>query len=56
MGAREPSSEREPAIRLEEVSIRFRVPHEKLRSLKEYAIRALRNRLTYEQFWARARA
>jgi ABC-2 type transport system ATP-binding protein/lipopolysaccharide transport system ATP-binding protein len=51
-GAREPSTERGPAIRLEEVSIRFRVPHEKLRSLKEYAIRALQNRLTYEEFWA----
>ena len=52
MGTGEPSTERGPAIRLEEVSIRFRVPHEKLRSLKEYAIRVLQNRLTYEEFWA----
>ena len=47
-----PPAEREPAVRLEEVSVRFRIPHENLTSLKEYAIRALRNRLTYEQFWA----
>ena len=52
MGAGGSPAERELAIRLEEVSIRFRVPHENVRSLKEYAIRALRNRLTYEQFWA----
>jgi len=52
MDARVPSSERETAIRLEEVSVRFRIPHERVRSLKEYAIRALRNRITYEHFWA----
>src|SRR5262249_14330337 len=43
---------RVPAILFEEVSIRFRVPHENVRSIKEYAIRALRNRLSYAQFWA----
>jgi homopolymeric O-antigen transport system ATP-binding protein len=52
MGPAGPPSEREPAIRLEDVSIRFWVPHEKVRSIKEYAILALRNRLSYEQFWA----
>jgi ABC-2 type transport system ATP-binding protein/lipopolysaccharide transport system ATP-binding protein len=55
MGAAEagvPPNERGPTIRLDEVSVRFRIPHENLQSLKEYAIRALRNRLTYEEFWA----
>ena len=52
MGAPGPSSEHAPAIRLDHVSIRFTVPHENLRSLKEYAIRVLGNRMTYEQFWA----
>jgi ABC-type polysaccharide/polyol phosphate transport system ATPase subunit len=39
----------DPAIRLEGVSVQFRVPHERLRSLKEYTIRALQNRVTYEE-------
>ena len=38
-----------PVIRLEDVSVQFRVPHERLRSLKEYTIRALQNRVTYEE-------
>ena len=41
-----------PVIRLEDVSVQFRVPHERLRSLKEYTIRALQNRVTYEEHLA----
>jgi ABC-type polysaccharide/polyol phosphate transport system ATPase subunit len=52
MRAGPPLSDRTPAIRLDDVSVGFRIPHEKLRSLKEYAIRALFKRITYEQFWA----
>lgn len=44
--------EQTPAIRLESVSMQFRVPHERVRSLKEYAIRTLRNRIAYEELWA----
>jgi ABC-2 type transport system ATP-binding protein/lipopolysaccharide transport system ATP-binding protein len=39
----------EPAICLEDVAVEFRVPHERVRSLKEYAIRALQNRVTWEE-------
>jgi ABC-2 type transport system ATP-binding protein/lipopolysaccharide transport system ATP-binding protein len=45
-GAAKPSG---PAISLEGVSVQFRVPHERVRSLKEYAIRALHNRVTWEE-------
>jgi ABC-type polysaccharide/polyol phosphate transport system ATPase subunit len=39
-------------IHLDAVSVRYRVPHEKFASLKETAIRALQQRLQYEDFWA----
>jgi ABC-type polysaccharide/polyol phosphate transport system ATPase subunit len=39
-------------IRLEEVSVRYRVPHEQIRTFKEYAIRALQRRVTYDEFYA----
>lgn len=39
-------------IQLENVSIRFRVPHERIPTIKEYAIRRLRRSITYHDFWA----
>jgi ABC-2 type transport system ATP-binding protein/lipopolysaccharide transport system ATP-binding protein len=42
----------EPAVKLERVSVRYRVPHERIPSLKEFAIRWLRRRLRYADFWA----
>ena len=42
----------DPAVKLEGVSVRYRVPHERIPSLKEFAIRWLRRRLRYEDFWA----
>jgi ABC-2 type transport system ATP-binding protein len=42
----------ELAVKLERVSVRYRVPHERIPSLKEYAIRWLRRRLRYADFWA----
>jgi ABC-2 type transport system ATP-binding protein/lipopolysaccharide transport system ATP-binding protein len=39
-------------IRLEEVSVRYRVPHERISSFKEYAIRFLQRRVTYDEFYA----
>lgn len=42
-----------PAVQLDAVSVRYRVPHEAVRNLKEYAIRTLRRRaITYTDLWA----
>ena len=35
------------AIRLERVTMRYRVPHERIHSLKEYTIRRLKRGITY---------
>jgi ABC-type polysaccharide/polyol phosphate transport system ATPase subunit len=40
------------AIRLEGVSVRYRIPRESIRSIKEYAIRKLKRRILYEDFEA----
>jgi homopolymeric O-antigen transport system ATP-binding protein len=37
---------------LDGVSVRFRVPHERVLTLKEYAVRAARRRIRHEEFWA----
>ena len=39
-------------IRAENVSVKYRVPHERISSFKEYAIRALQRRVTYDEFFA----
>jgi len=39
-------------ITLEEISVLYRVPREKLSGIKEYAIRWLQQRLQYDDFWA----
>lgn len=44
--------ERPEVIRLEKVSIRYRVPREGLFSLKEYVIRRLQRRVVYDEFEA----
>lgn len=41
-----------PVIVLENVSLRYRVPRERIRSLKEYAIRRVQKRLVYDDFEA----
>lgn len=40
------------AISLESVSVLFRVPRERITSIKEYAVRWVQRRLAYEDFWA----
>ena len=40
------------AIGLEGVSVLYRVPRERITSIKEYAVRWLQRRLEYEDFWA----
>jgi ABC-type polysaccharide/polyol phosphate transport system ATPase subunit len=42
----------EVAVYMDNVSVVYRVPHERIPSLKEYAIRRLRGQFTYEDFWA----
>jgi ABC-type polysaccharide/polyol phosphate transport system ATPase subunit len=41
-----------PAVVLESVSVRYRVPRERLTTFKEAAIRALQGRLARDDFWA----
>jgi ABC-2 type transport system ATP-binding protein/lipopolysaccharide transport system ATP-binding protein len=40
------------AMVLDKVSVRYRVPRERVSGLKEYAIRWLQRRIQYESFWA----
>jgi ABC-type polysaccharide/polyol phosphate transport system ATPase subunit len=40
------------SIGLEDISVRYRVPRERISGIKEYTIRFLQRRLHYEQFWA----
>jgi ABC-2 type transport system ATP-binding protein/lipopolysaccharide transport system ATP-binding protein len=40
------------AVWLEGISVRYRVPHERITSFKEYAIRRLMRRVVIEDFWA----
>jgi|WetSurMetagenome_2_1015567.scaffolds.fasta_scaffold03648_2 ABC-2 type transport system ATP-binding protein len=39
-------------IRLEGVSVRYRLPRERIASFKEYAILTLQRRISYDDFWA----
>ncbi len=39
-------------VKFEDVSVRYRVPRERMSGIKEYAIRWLQRRLSYEEFWA----
>jgi ABC-type polysaccharide/polyol phosphate transport system ATPase subunit len=41
-----------PAIDLQDVSVRYRVPRERVSGFKEYAIRWLQGRIEYVDFWA----
>ncbi len=42
----------EPAVELENVSVLYRVPRERVSGIKEYAIRWLQRKIQYEEFWA----
>ncbi len=41
-----------PAVELESVSVRYRVPRERVSGFKEYAIRWIQGRIEYIDFWA----
>ena len=42
----------EPAVQFENVSIKYRVPQERISSVKEYTVRFLQRRIVYSEFWA----
>jgi len=44
--------ENQPLIELENIAVRYRIPHEQFSGIKEYAIRWLQKRVSYEEFWA----
>ena len=44
--------EKSPVILLEDVGVRYRLPSEKIPTLKEYVIRALRGQIRHQTFWA----
>ncbi|MBO4554399.1 MAG: ABC transporter ATP-binding protein [Clostridia bacterium] len=44
--------DREILVDVHDVSIRFRMPTEKIDNLKEYAIKFLKRQIKYEDFWA----
>lgn len=45
-------TESKPIIVLENVSVRYRLPSERIGTLKEYAIRILQRRIKHRDFWA----
>lgn len=45
-------TEQEPVILLENVSVRYRVPTERIGTFKEYMIRTLQRRVSHATFWA----
>jgi ABC-2 type transport system ATP-binding protein len=42
----------EPVVKIENVSLRYYVPRERINSLKEYAIRKVQGKIVNEEFWA----
>lgn len=46
------SASAQPVIQLEDVSVRYRVPRQRIPSFKEYMIRWLRREVEYNEFWA----
>lgn len=41
----------QPKIILENVSVRYRLPKERIRTIKEFAIQSIWRRVEYEEFW-----
>src|SRR5207247_5440069 len=42
----------EPVIVIEDVSVRYRIPRERVVSIKDYAIRRVKGKLVHDEFWA----
>ena len=47
-----PEALADPVVLLDAVSVRYRVPRERIESFKEYAIRRLQGRIDIAEFWA----
>ena len=47
-----PETATEPVVRLDDVSVRYRLPRERITSVKDYAIRLLKRQIVYDEFWA----
>jgi len=52
MSSRTVSEPGEPIIDIEQVGVRYRVPHERIGTFKEYAIRWVQRRIDHHEFWA----
>ena len=39
-------------IKVENVSMKFKITHDRIKSLKEYAVAMVKGKLNYEEFWA----
>lgn len=48
----QPATDKPPVILFENVSVRYRLPRERLSGIKEFTIRWLQRRIQYEDFWA----
>lgn len=48
----QPPLDNDTIIRLENVSVRYRVPHERINTFKEYMIQRMKGQLHFETFWA----
>lgn len=42
----------DPVIILEQVSVRYRLPRERITSIKDYAIRRIKGQIRFDEFWA----
>jgi ABC-type polysaccharide/polyol phosphate transport system ATPase subunit len=47
-----PAPVREPVVHLDGVGVRYRVPRERIPSIKDYAIRWMKRTLAYDDMWA----
>ena len=47
-----PQDDEAPVVALENVSVRYRLPRERIRSFKDFAIRWLKRKIVYDEFWA----
>jgi ABC-2 type transport system ATP-binding protein len=46
------SADAPPVIRVEGASVRYRLPHERIVSIKDYTIRRVKGQIQFEEFWA----
>jgi homopolymeric O-antigen transport system ATP-binding protein len=43
---------KESPVFLQDVSVRYRLPKERIRSVKEFVVKSFKSRIEYEEFWA----